>query len=181
MKKIITICMVLLVIAGVILLFCLNNKNTNNAPKEIIEITTDDVSTSEVTEPTTEILEETKEEEKQVKDIVNNQNVEEKNKVVKKDNKKVDKIVETDNSSTPKQEETKPWEEYGISEYDYYHKPIWSWARVDYSLEKYGSESAAHQACIDDGNNLEDIISYSCTPLNNYAGEYIGDMLKIKK
>ena len=58
---------------------------------------------------------------------------------------------------------------------------MWSWARVDYSLDKYGSENATHQACIDDGNKLEDIISFSCTPLNNYAGEYIGDMLRIKK
>jgi len=78
--------------------------------------------------------------------------------------------------------ESKPvWEELGISEYDYYHKPMWSWARVDYSVDTYGTEEATHQACIDAGNKLENITSYTCYNINSYSGDYLGDMLEIKE
>ena len=80
----------------------------------------------------------------------------------------------------PKHEPT-AWESLGISEYDYYHSPMWSWARVDYKIEDYGSFEATHQACIDAGYQLEDIISFSCTNINSYSGAYLGDMLRVKK
>ena len=73
-----------------------------------------------------------------------------------------------------------PWDEYGISEYDYYHKPMWSWARIDYSISTYGSYEATHQACIDAGNQIEDAFSFSCTNINSYSGDYLGDMLRVK-
>jgi len=72
------------------------------------------------------------------------------------------------------------WEKLGISEYDFYHKPMWSWARVDYNIEDYKTFEQTHQACIDAGNNLEDIISFSCTNINSYSGAYLGDMLRVK-
>lgn len=71
----------------------------------------------------------------------------------------------------PKREPT-AWESLGISEYDYYHKPMWSWARVDYPT---------HEACIEAGNQLDDIISFSCININSYSGAYLGDMLSVKK
>ena len=78
--------------------------------------------------------------------------------------------------------ESKPvWEELGISEYDYYHKPMWSWAKIDYSVDAYGTEAATHQACIDAGNKLENITSYTCYNINSYSGDYLGDMLEIKE
>ena len=80
----------------------------------------------------------------------------------------------------PKHEPT-AWESLGISEYDYYHSPMWSWARVDYKIEDYGTFDATHQACIDAGYQLEDIISFSCTNINSYSGAYLGDMLRVKK
>lgn len=80
----------------------------------------------------------------------------------------------------PKHEPT-AWESLGISEYDYYHSPMWSWARVDYKIDDYGSFDATHQACIDAGYQLEDIISFSCTNINSYSGAYLGDMLRVKK
>ena len=79
----------------------------------------------------------------------------------------------------PPREQTE-WEKLGISEYDYYNSPMWSWARVDYSVKTYGSFDATHQACINAGNQLEDIISFSCTNINSYSGDYLGDMLKVK-
>lgn len=79
------------------------------------------------------------------------------------------------------QKEPMPWDSLGISEYDYYNKPMWSWARVDYSVKTYGTLEQTHQACIDDGNKLEDIISFSCDNINSYSGDYLGDMLRVKK
>ena len=79
----------------------------------------------------------------------------------------------------PPREQTE-WEKLGISEYDYYNSPMWSWARVDYSVKTYGSFNATHQACINAGNQLEDIISFSCTNINSYSGDYLGDMLRVK-
>lgn len=79
----------------------------------------------------------------------------------------------------PPREQTE-WEKLGISEYDYYNSPMWNWARVDYSVKIYGSFDATHQACINAGNQLEDIISFSCTNINSYSGDYLGDMLRVK-
>lgn len=64
------------------------------------------------------------------------------------------------------------WEKYGMSEYDYYHKPMWNWARVDYPT---------HEACIEAGEALGyEILSYSCLNINSTSGDYLGDMLKVK-
>ncbi len=79
----------------------------------------------------------------------------------------------------PAREQTE-WEKLGISEYDYYNSPMWSWARVDYSVKTYGSLEATHQACVDAGNQLEDITSFTCNNINSYSGDYLGDMLKVR-
>ena len=119
---------------------------------------------------------------------VRNSNVVKENKTttnVKKEEPKqestqVQQSVTQPEPEQPKHEPT-AWESLGISEYDYYHKPMWSWARVDYKIEDYGSFDATHQACIDAGYQLEDIISFSCTNINSYSGAYLGDMLRVKK
>lgn len=119
---------------------------------------------------------------------VRNSNVVKENKTttnVKKEEPKqestqVQQPVTQPEPEQPKHEPT-AWESLGISEYDYYHKPMWSWARVDYKIEDYGSFDATHQACIDAGYQLEDIISFSCTNINSYSGAYLGDMLRVKK
>lgn len=79
----------------------------------------------------------------------------------------------------PVREQTE-WEKLGISEYDYYNSPMWSWARVDYSVKTYGSLEATHQACVDAGNQMEDITSFTCNNINSYSGDYLGDMLKVR-
>lgn len=119
---------------------------------------------------------------------VRNSNVVKENKTttnVKKEEPKqestqVQQPVTQPEPEQPKHEPT-AWESLGISEYDYYHKPMWSWARVDYKIEDYGSFDATHQACIDAGYQLEDIIGFSCTNINSYSGAYLGDMLRVKK
>lgn len=84
---------------------------------------------------------------------------------------------------TPKVEEEKPkeptaWERLGISEYDYYNKPMWSWARVDYSIKTYGSQANARAKCIEDGEASQK--AYACDSINSYSGDYLGEMLNIE-
>ena len=86
-----------------------------------------------------------------------------------------------ENSSTSKVEKQTPWDELGITENDYYNKPMWSWARIDYSIKEYKTQESAQKACIEDGNNmLDDILSFSCTSINSYSGDYLGEMLRVK-
>lgn len=94
---------------------------------------------------------------------------------VTKEEPKRDEVV-------PKEEEVKPktaWEELGISEYDYYHKPMWSWGRVDYSIETYKTYEKTREACITKGEEyFEQGLGYSCTSINSYSGDYLGEMIK---
>jgi len=115
--------------------------------------------------------------------VVNNKKQENKNVTQVKEEKHEPEnkpVVQEPTPEPPKKEQT-PWESLGISEYDYYNKPMWSWARIDYSVKVYGTLEQTHQACIDDGNKLEDIISFSCDNINSYSGDYLGDMLRVKK
>ena len=141
--------------------------------------------------------EETVEEKKEEQQVVETQ----KEEVKKTEQKQSTNNVSTNNTPVQPKEEPKTesvpvapvqqpvqepprqqteWEKLGISEYDYYNSPMWSWARVDYSVKTYGSFDATHQACINAGNQLEDIISFSCTNINSYSGDYLGDMLRVK-
>ena len=141
--------------------------------------------------------EETVEEKKEEQQIVESQ----KEEVKKTEQKQSTNNVSTNNTPVQSKEEPKTetvpvapvqqpvqeppreqteWEKLGISEYDYYNSPMWSWARVDYSVKTYGSFDATHQACMNAGNQLEDIISFSCTNINSYSGDYLGDMLRVK-
>lgn len=83
----------------------------------------------------------------------------------------------------PVHEQTE-WEKLGINEYDYYNSPMWSWARVDYKVSEYGSYESAHQNCINAGLDKqetdENLISFSCTQINSYSGNTLGDMLRLK-
>jgi hypothetical protein len=80
----------------------------------------------------------------------------------------------------PKSENKKTaWDELGISEYDYYHKPMWNWQRIDFSIDEYKTEQKTKEACISKGNEyFEQGIGYSCSSVTSYAGTYLGEMLK---
>lgn len=71
------------------------------------------------------------------------------------------------------------WEELGITEYDYYNKPMWSWARIDFSIKDYKTYEKTREACIAKGEEyFEQGLGYSCTGINSYSGDYLGEMLK---
>lgn len=113
-------------------------------------------------------------------DVINNGvKVEEKQEqIIEKP--KTESTIESQSKQEPVKKEISVWESLGLSEYDYYHKPMWSWARIDFSINDYGSFEQTHQACIDAGGKLENILSFSCTTINSYSGDYLGDMLRTK-
>ena len=71
------------------------------------------------------------------------------------------------------------WEELGITEHDYYNKPMWSWARIDFSIKDYKTYEKTREACITKGEEyFEQGLGYSCTSINSYSGDYLGEMIK---
>ena len=90
-------------------------------------------------------------------------------------------ITEKPANQKEKPTEQTAWDDLGISESDYYNKPMWSWATVDFSVTEYITYEETHQACINYGNALEDIVSFFCYTVNSYSGAYLGEMLKIVK
>ena len=144
------------------------NNNDNN--------TVEETSTNDKSEQEEVVKEKTKEE---IKQEVKHKSTTKSNTVQTKQEtpKKVEQTpapTQTPNQPVeqPKVKEQTEWEKYGMSEYDYYHKPMWDWARVDYPT---------HEACIEAGEALGyEILSYSCININSTAGNYLGDMLKVK-
>ena len=115
----------------------------------------------------------------------NNEKIKEENKTTNPSNSGT--TTTTPNYQPPKVEEQPPreqtaWEELGISEYDYYHKPLWSWARIDFSIDDYGTEENTKNACISKGNKLmeesQEGLGFSCQSILSYAGNYLGEMMK---
>lgn len=114
------------------------------------------------------------------------------NEIIKEENKTTNPsnsgtTTTTPNYQPPKVEEQPSreqtaWEELGISEYDYYHKPLWSWARIDFSIDDYGTEENTKNACISKGNKLmeesQEGLGFSCQSILSYAGNYLGEMMK---
>ena len=97
-----------------------------------------------------------------------------------KDTQSKQKQVEKSVIKEPKQEEQKEmtaWEELGMTEDDYYNKPAWSWAKVDFAIEKYGSQENCFNACIKYGE--ESGMGFSCSTINSTSGRYLGEMIKL--
>ena len=195
MKKKIILIIGILLIFGIscVLVFNFNKKeNKNSKPidiKEVEEIKTQEeniIEEASTIDKSEEVATQNQPKEKENSDQGDNkQNVKSttsnSQKQVQETPKQDEKKTQVTTQKTEQVNEQTEWEKYGMSEYDYYHKPMWSWARVDYPVETYGSLSAAHQACINAGESLGyEIISYSCININSTSGNYLGDMLKVK-
>ncbi len=83
-------------------------------------------------------------------------------------------------SSDSKKEESKsvaekPWEELGLSEDEYYNKPIMNWQKVTHAnmdaCKKEGQET------VDDESN--DFISFWCYEVYSPSGKFLGAMLSL--
>lgn len=206
MKKVVISLIILFLIFGSFLIYfftSVRNKEESKTVQDTVNIESkEDLSEKEDNkdEPITEIIEDDNSGNENISnnDVPSNKNNLESNNatntnVIKKEVNKPSiveqekpkeevKPVAPESTSEPKVEQHQPtaWESLGISEYDYYNKPMWSWARVDYSVKTYGNFEQTHQACIDAGNSMENIISFSCTNINSYSGDYLGDMLRVK-
>ena len=180
MKKIIIIfVVVLLSLTGIFGIYKLNHSKTidNKITKNIIK-------KSDENKIEKDKASEIKDDDQEVKDSPKN---EEKNKINKEETNKAESKIEsnkivTNNNQTnqsnakreeqPKQDVTKaktptveqpkvernPWEELGISEYDYYNKPMWNWMTIEFDVNSYGTQYAAERACRESGNKKAEAI-----------------------
>ena len=88
-----------------------------------------------------------------------------------------DSKSEKPKSEWPKEEVKKiqPWEELGLSEDEYYNKPIMNWQKVTHAnmdaCKKEGQET------VDDESN--DFISFWCYEVYSPSGKFLGAMLSL--
>lgn len=129
----------------------------------------------------------------EVKEKDSNESIESNNNSTSKSEQKVEVKNETPKSETKQEEkqsssqipkvdtntknDINAWDELGITENEYYNSPAWSWARVDFAVEKYGSQEKCLNACIEYGESTG--MGYSCSTINSYSGRYLGEMLKL--
>ncbi len=74
--------------------------------------------------------------------------------------------------------EKTPWEKLNISEYDWYHKPVHNWMRVDYNVSNCNTVSNCEALCMKDAEELAYTENVSCIQVYSYSGNYLGEMLK---
>ena len=121
-----------------------------------------------------------KETKKKENSINNNSNTEVKEEEKVQNNNEVKEEEKVQNNTKDETNEIqKAWDELGITEDEYYNKPMWSWARIDYSINEYKTYEKTREACMKKGEELfQEGYGYSCTSINSYSGKYLGEMLK---
>lgn len=185
MKKIIipVILFVIIIIGVSYFMFYSKTKNIEEVTNENVVDTKTNIETDKnVTESSDEKINEIKNSD----ELTNSSAIKESKSEEKKEEKKSEENKNNNikqNTTVveePKSEDKKTaWNELGISEYDYYHKPMWNWQRIDFSIDEYKTEQKTKEACISKGNEyFEQGIGYSCSSVTSYAGTYLGEMLK---
>lgn len=93
-------------------------------------------------------------------------------------------VIAPNNTSKPTENsvtvEDKPWDLLGITKDDYYNKPVYNWARVDYPVSSCGSVSNCESLCMKDAEELAFTENVSCIQIYTYSGKYLGEMLSRK-
>ena len=157
------------------------SKTDFSVKKEIVEKENKVIETQQ--EIVEDITKETKESDKLSTEIVDTE-IQKKATSAKAEEVKGDDEVK-ENKQEEQKEETivvipkkiEIWDELGITEYEYYNAPMWKWATVDFSIEKYGSQEACFKACIEYGDSTG--MGYSCSIINSYSGRYLGEMIEL--
>ena len=208
MKKKIFIFLTIIVIIGatILIAFCLKDDKkelTDNKVKINEEIKIDKsndkkeeevVNEKPVEEDSTKKVSESKKETKTEK-IESNKNTTQSNSqkttTTTSSNNKTEQSnssATTNSNTTTTTEQPKPkpiWEQLGMTEDQYYNKPMYNWEHVDFSVEKYGSEKAATDACLKYGDNYEPYlngeVSYNCSTVTSASGKYLGEMFYTEK
>lgn len=79
---------------------------------------------------------------------------------------------------TVKSIDSEPWVKAGVSKDDYYNKPVYSWARIDYPVSQCKSLKECESLCMKDAEPLSYTENVSCIEIYTYSGTYLGEMLK---
>lgn len=89
-----------------------------------------------------------------------------------------EKIEETKTSTItptedPKEEKKQEiWEVLGMSEDQYYNKPLYSWERVDFKT---------YDECYAYGKARSDVVQYNCREITSMSGKFLGIMFDTEK
>lgn len=92
---------------------------------------------------------------------------------------------DSNNTSNNKNNETSNsgvWDELGITEYDYYNSPMWSWAKVTHKTKAEcisAGETAKAKELEKDESERKSVL-FTCTEIYSYSGNYLGEMLEIE-
>lgn len=171
------------------------SKTDFSVKKEIVEKENKVIETQQ--EIVEDITKETKESDKLSTEIVDTKKVNQPKESPKQNTEiqkkatsaKAEEVKGDDEVKENKQEEQKEetivvipkkieiWDELGITEDEYYNAPMWKWATVDFSIEKYGSQESCFKACIEYGDSTG--MGYSCSIINSYSGRYLGEMIEL--
>ena len=69
-----------------------------------------------------------------------------------------------------------PWEAWGMTEYEYYNEPMYSWERVDFKTMN---------ECLNYGDNYEPYLNgevlYNCREVTSASGNFLGVMFDTEK
>lgn len=149
---------------------------------DIDKVTEENESTEVVEELEESVKEEIIIEEPKVEEKVEVKKTEPKKKTPKEQEqpKQTQKQETKPISSDSKKEESKPivkkpWEELGLSEDEYYNKPIMKWQKVTHaSMDACKKEG---QSTIDDENN--DYSNFWCYEVYSPSGRFLGAMLSL--
>lgn len=87
-------------------------------------------------------------------------------------------------NSTPDDstKEQTPWEKLGVTEYEYYNTPVWSWQNVDFGVDLEGDKYCVNEAdCLSKCQKYGDEYlsqnnngGYNCDDVLSYSGRYLG-------
>lgn len=89
---------------------------------------------------------------------------------------------QSNSTSDDSPKEQTPWEKLGITEYEYYNTPVWSWQNVDFGVDLEGDKYCANETdCLSKCQKYGDEYlsqnnngGYNCDDVLSYSGRYLG-------
>lgn len=73
-----------------------------------------------------------------------------------------------------------PWLKSGVTEDEYYTKPVYPWARIDFDVKECQSIELCEKLCMEKAITIADSNDVSCMQVYTYSGHYLGEMLRVK-
>lgn len=88
----------------------------------------------------------------------------------------------SNNSSNNNVSNSGVWNELGITEYEYYNTPMWSWAKITHKTKTEcidAGETAKAKELEKDESERKSVL-FTCTEIYSYSGRYLGEMLEVE-